>query len=69
MDVEFHSDRDIPMTGSMFSAFLLRLFHNASSYLPVYAAPYGGGAIKITMINIKNSECELAFRFSKYFQR
>jgi hypothetical protein len=63
MDVEFHLHYVNATT------FLRHFFHNAYAYLPAFAGPYGDGAIKMTIINIKNPDCELAFRFSKYFER
>ena len=64
MDIELHLHYEKAAT-----VFLRHFFHNAYAYLPVFAAPYGHGAIKLTLINIKNYECELAFHFSKYFER
>uniref|UniRef100_A0A915CLZ9 Methyltransferase FkbM domain-containing protein n=1 Tax=Ditylenchus dipsaci TaxID=166011 RepID=A0A915CLZ9_9BILA len=74
LDVEFHTenlnivfDKDFGL-----GKFLVNFFHKATSFLPVYAAPYSiraPHAIKMTIINVKSVECEKAFRFSKYFER
>ncbi|KAI1697552.1 hypothetical protein DdX_18439 [Ditylenchus destructor] len=73
MDIEWHAEiKDVVKDDFEFGTYMRQLFQDATSYLPIFAEPYSPGhpwAIKMTMINIKNSECELAFRFSKYFER
>ncbi|KAI1715878.1 hypothetical protein Ddc_10797 [Ditylenchus destructor] len=73
MDIEWHAEiPGVVKDDFQFGPYMRQLFKGASQYLPIYAAPYSPGhpwAIKMTMINIKDSECELAFRFSKYFER
>ncbi|KAI1715906.1 hypothetical protein Ddc_10827 [Ditylenchus destructor] len=73
MDIEWHAEiKDVVRDDFEFGTYMRKLFQDASSYLPIFAEPYHPGhpwAIKMTMINIKNTECELAFRYSKYFER
>lgn len=77
LDVEMHAEiAGVVSENFEFGTFMRRFLARANSYLPVYAAPYFDSpqyvhpwAIKMTLINIQNSECEHAFRFTKYFQR
>uniref|UniRef100_A0AC34GCZ4 Methyltransferase FkbM domain-containing protein n=1 Tax=Panagrolaimus sp. ES5 TaxID=591445 RepID=A0AC34GCZ4_9BILA len=47
--------------------FILDFLHDSSPYIPIFNVPYIAHQ-KVTFINIKDQDCENAFKFSKYLQ-